>query len=180
MTPVAQEVSCTNRISVFSWPSIERVHVRSAWPAPSIATCWKSSNSRSSEQSVPPVQIGPVLTTVGSTVAGAEKVAPPSVLSRYCSNHWPPLASTHGYTEVPPDTIVLAALQLVPQLVEVLMRTRVVLFTTSCQTATSLLPPALATTGKLVLVSAPFVVEMVVRVNVLAPFVDLAKLTPPL
>src|SRR6266540_7267229 len=101
MTPVAQEVSCTNRISVFSWPSIERVHVKLAWPAPSIATCWKSSSSRSSEQPVPPVQIGPVLTTVGSTVAGAEKVAPPSALSRYCSNHWTPSGAVSGVATAP-------------------------------------------------------------------------------
>src|SRR2546423_1031771 len=71
-----------NLNSVSLAPSIDRVQVRLARLVPSRVSDWKSSNSRSPEHPVPPVQIGPLFTGVGSTDCSAERGAPPSVLSR--------------------------------------------------------------------------------------------------
>src|SRR4030081_708129 len=109
------------RTSVSFWLLIEWIQVRSASPALSSVRAWKSPSSRLALQFVPPVQIGPDLTTVGSTVCSAENVAPLSVDWRDPSTHgepagavsgvacaavlytdtatFVPLAATHGYTE---------------------------------------------------------------------------------
>src|SRR2546430_13500380 len=85
-----------NLNSVSLAPSIDRVQVRLARLAPSSVSDWKSSSSRSPEHPVPPVQIGPDFTGVGSTDCNAENVAPPSVLSRNDSNHCAPSGTELG------------------------------------------------------------------------------------
>src|SRR6266568_313939 len=92
----------------------------------------------------------------------------------------PPRASIHGYTEVPLVTSGVGVPQVAPQSLERLNITRSVPpGSTSSHTATSRLLPALATTGKLVLVSPDPAGETVSVVKVRAPFVERAKLIPP-
>jgi len=61
-------------------PSMERVQVAFARPAPSSATDWKSSSSRFALQPVPSVQMGPLFTGRGSMTASAVKLMLPLVL----------------------------------------------------------------------------------------------------
>src|SRR5207248_367384 len=84
------------RSAVLMALSIDRVHATLARPSGSTATDWKSSSSRSDAQSTPAVQIGPVLTGVGSITCTPVNVAPPSVLSRYASYHGVPFAIVAG------------------------------------------------------------------------------------
>src|SRR3954464_13106928 len=197
----AVPVSWANRSSVSELPSIERVYATSARFELSSVTDWKSRSSRSPLHPVPSVQIGPLLTGVGSTVCGAENVAPPSVLSRYASDHcalsgtvsevplafvWysetatcDPDAATHGYTDAPPLTSVRGADHEVPQFVLSEYRIRLELPTFSAHTAARWPPPPFATTGNACVVSASLAGETVLWLNVSAPLVDRAKLTPP-
>ena len=90
-----------------------------------------------------------------------------------------PLAAIHGYTDVPALTTARFALHVAPQSVDVETSTRLRPPSTSSHTAARRLPPAFATTGKLVDVSAELAGPTTVLANVVPPLVERANFTPP-